>query len=118
VLGLNSFTTKVAAAGECRCVDSTIANDIHQDIDSAFILKEEQRTAIKAVFVPSENISSEKRLCNSDYACKGRSMKCKNNRLDISITTLRPLWRLNLNTIKIHINKRLTGFHSCTYQSL
>ncbi|ROL42809.1 hypothetical protein DPX16_8555 [Anabarilius grahami] len=38
---------------ELRCVDSAIASVI-EDIDSAFILKEEQRTAIKAfVDVPS-----------------------------------------------------------------
>ena len=36
----------MAAAGElrCRCVD----RDVLEDIDSAFILKEEQRNAIKA----------------------------------------------------------------------
>src|SRR4029434_6370187 len=44
-LGLNSFSTNMAVAGElkCRCVD----RDVLEDIDSAFILKEEQRNAIK-----------------------------------------------------------------------
>ena len=34
----------MAAAGELRCVD----RDVLEDIDSAFILKEEQRNVIKA----------------------------------------------------------------------
>ena len=37
----------MAAAGERRCVDSAIQS-VLEDIDSAFILKEEQRNAIKA----------------------------------------------------------------------
>ena len=37
----------MAAAGELRCVDSAIES-VLEDIDSAFILKEEQRNAIKA----------------------------------------------------------------------
>ena len=39
-----SFSTSMAAAGEQRCVD----RDVLEDIDSTFILKEEQRNAIKA----------------------------------------------------------------------
>ena len=43
----------MAAAGElrCRCVD----RDVLEDIDSAFILKEEQRNAIKA-FVNQKDV--------------------------------------------------------------
>ena len=43
----------MAAAGElrCRCVD----RDVLEDIDSAFILKEEQRNAIKA-FVDRKDV--------------------------------------------------------------
>ena len=37
----------MAAAGELRCVDSAIES-VLEDIDSALILKEEQRNAIKA----------------------------------------------------------------------
>ena len=37
----------MAAAGELRCVDSTIKS-VLEDIDSALILKEEQRNVIKA----------------------------------------------------------------------
>ena len=37
----------MATAGELRCYDSAIESDL-EDIDSAFILKEEQRNAIKA----------------------------------------------------------------------
>ena len=37
----------MASAGELRCVDSAIES-VLEDIDSAFILKEEQRNAIKA----------------------------------------------------------------------
>ena len=37
----------MAAAGELRSVDSAIQS-VLEDIDSAFILKEEQRNAIKA----------------------------------------------------------------------
>ena len=40
----------MAAVGELRCVDSTIES-VLEDIDSAFILKEEQRNAIKAFAV-------------------------------------------------------------------
>src|SRR4029434_6002904 len=43
-LALNSFSTNMDAAEELRCVD----RDVLEDIDSAFILKEEQRNAIKA----------------------------------------------------------------------
>ena len=51
----------MAAAGELRCVD----RDVLDDIDSAFILKEEQRNAIKAfvdrkMFLPSFLRDSEK----------------------------------------------------------
>ena len=46
----------MAAAGELRCVDSSIASVI-EDIDSTFILKEEQRTAIKA-FVNRKDVFS------------------------------------------------------------
>ena len=44
----------MAAAGELRCVDSAIASVI-EDIDTTFILKEEQRTAIKA-FVDRKDV--------------------------------------------------------------
>ena len=37
----------MATAGELRCYDSAIES-VLEDIDSAFILKEEQRNAIKA----------------------------------------------------------------------
>jgi len=37
----------LTAAGELRCIDSTIASVV-KEIDSPFILKDEQRTAIKA----------------------------------------------------------------------
>ena len=37
----------MAAAGELRCVDSAIKS-VLEDINSAFVLKEEQRNAIKA----------------------------------------------------------------------
>src|SRR4029434_8376983 len=42
-LGLNSFTTNMAASGELKCIDSSPFRH-----DSEFILKEEQRNAIKA----------------------------------------------------------------------
>ena len=47
----------MAAAGELRCADSAIES-VLEDIDSAFIWKEEQRNAIKAfvdrnMFLPS-----------------------------------------------------------------
>ena len=42
------------AAGELRCVDSTI-EPVLEDIDSAFILKEEQRNAFKA-FVDRKDV--------------------------------------------------------------
>ena len=41
----------MAAAGELRCVD----RDVLEDIDSTFILKEEQRNAIKA-FVDRKDV--------------------------------------------------------------
>ena len=44
----------MAAAGELRCVDSAIKS-VLEDIDSAFILKEEQRNAIKA-FVDRKDV--------------------------------------------------------------
>ncbi|ROK23451.1 ATP-dependent DNA helicase Q-like 3 [Anabarilius grahami] len=44
----------MAVVEELRCVDSAIASVI-EDIDSAFILKEEQRTAIKA-FVDGKDV--------------------------------------------------------------
>ena len=37
----------MATTGELRCYDSAIKS-VSEDIDSAFILKEEQRNAIKA----------------------------------------------------------------------
>src|SRR4029434_649604 len=46
-----SFSTSMAAAGEQRCVD----RDVLEDIDSTFILKEEQRNAIKA-FVDRKDV--------------------------------------------------------------
>src|SRR4029434_3219267 len=42
-LGLNSFTTNMAASGDLKCIDSSPFRH-----DSEFILKEEQRNAIKA----------------------------------------------------------------------
>ena len=44
----------MAAAGELRCVDAAIES-VLEDIDSAFILKEEQRNAIKA-FVDRKDV--------------------------------------------------------------
>jgi len=44
----------MAATGEFRCVDSAIASVI-EDLYSSFILKEEQRTAIKA-FVDQKDV--------------------------------------------------------------
>ena len=44
-LELNSFSTNMAIAGELRC---SAIESVLEDIDSAFILKEEQRNAIKA----------------------------------------------------------------------
>ena len=41
-LELNSFLTNMATAGELRCYDSAIES-VLKDIDSALILKEEQR---------------------------------------------------------------------------
>lgn len=78
---------------------------ISEGVQFIHILKSANWSISVVTIVPSEK---DLRLCNSDHACKGRSMKCKNNCLDISITTLRPLWRFNLNSIKIHINKRLS----------
>ena len=46
--------TNMAAAGELRCFDSAIQS-VLEDIDSAFILKEEQRNVIKA-FVDRKNV--------------------------------------------------------------
>jgi len=43
----------MAAAGEFRCVNSAIASVI-EDVHRALILKEEQRTAIKAFVDPIE----------------------------------------------------------------
>ena len=45
-LELNSFSTNMATAGELRCYDSAMQS-VLEDIDSAFILKEEQRNAMK-----------------------------------------------------------------------
>ena len=45
-LELNSFSTNMATAGELRFYDSAIESVL--DIDSALILKEEQRNTIKA----------------------------------------------------------------------
>ena len=44
----------MTAAGEVRCLDSAITSVI-KDIDSALILKDEQRTAIKA-FVDGKDV--------------------------------------------------------------
>ena len=44
-LELKLFSTNMATAGELRCYDSAIES-VLEDIDSAFILKEEQRNAI------------------------------------------------------------------------
>ena len=44
----------MTAAGELRCLDSAITSVI-KEIDSAFILKDEQRTAIKA-FVDRKDV--------------------------------------------------------------
>ena len=44
----------MAAAGELRCVDAAIES-VLEDIDSAFILKKEQRNAIKA-FVDRKDV--------------------------------------------------------------
>ena len=46
-LELNLFSTNMATAGELRCYDSAIES-VLEYIDSALILKEEQRNAIKA----------------------------------------------------------------------
>ena len=50
---MNLVSTNMAAAEELRCVD----RDVLEDIDSAFILKEEQRNArhlsIEKMFLPS-----------------------------------------------------------------
>ncbi|KAG1929744.1 microphthalmia-associated transcription factor [Pimephales promelas] len=46
--------TKMTAAGELRCIDSAIASVV-KEIDSEFILKDEQRTAIKT-FVDRKDV--------------------------------------------------------------
>ncbi|ROK35834.1 Gamma-aminobutyric acid type B receptor subunit 2 [Anabarilius grahami] len=48
---------------ELRCVDSAIASVI-DDIDSAFILKEEQRTAIKAFVATTPVLADRKKYPN------------------------------------------------------
>ena len=44
---MNLFSTNMATTRELRCYDSAIES-VLEDIDRAFILKEEQRNAIKA----------------------------------------------------------------------
>ncbi|ROJ64722.1 hypothetical protein DPX16_3744 [Anabarilius grahami] len=59
---------------ELRCVDSAIASVI-DDIDSAFILKEEQRTAIKAfvVFLQVRTFVTQCRFdCREEVCCRAR----------------------------------------------
>jgi len=48
---LNLFPSKLTAAGELRCIDSVIV----KEFDSTFILKDKQRTAIKA-FVDQKDV--------------------------------------------------------------
>ncbi|MGL5156719.1 MAG: hypothetical protein ACRC9H_17650 [Aeromonas veronii] len=51
---MNWFSPTMTAAGEVRCLDSAITSVI-KEIDSALILKDEQRTAIKA-FVDGKDV--------------------------------------------------------------
>ena len=71
---------RMTAAGELRCLDSAIAS-VTKEIDSALILKDEQRTAIKA-FVDRKDV------CRPSYGIRQKFNYSKYTWLVVVLTLL------------------------------
>ncbi|ROL52848.1 ATP-dependent DNA helicase Q-like 3 [Anabarilius grahami] len=102
----------MAVVEELRCVDSAIAS-VLEDIDSALILKEEQRTAIKA-FVDGKDVFAvlptgfRKSLIYQLAPMVAKKMGCNENPVVIVVS---PLVALMENQVKEATEMGITAMH-------